>query len=173
MGAGNNKYEQQRTCALCRKPSARRDLVRFVLAEEFLEDKDSAPGSGGRKVLMVDVLQTMPGRGVYCHQLPGCLLAKNTSSVLSASLKTGSGGRGRKRRRNKTQGEEVKVVVESIRDVVVRGLLAASLPGGQISPLAEKLQNLRSWIERELAQVAKPGGITRRDSGKLVSRLRL
>lgn len=64
-----------RTCVLCRKESAKRELVRFVV------------GVGG--ALKVDLTQVENGRGAYSHA--ACLLRKDAQRLILRSFRRQKG----------------------------------------------------------------------------------
>lgn len=67
--------EPVRTCVGCRDRENKTDLIRLVR-------------SGG--VIVVDVRQTRPGRGVYLHRRPECWEQAFRRRALARALQTGN-----------------------------------------------------------------------------------
>jgi len=67
-----------RTCAVCRKVGAKKELLRFVLVQK-------TPATLLRE-LALDLSAVLPGRGAYCHLRAQCLLDPKAWTQLVRSI---------------------------------------------------------------------------------------
>lgn len=70
----------ERTCSICRKREAKDHLLRFVV--------EGGEGDVAGQIV-IDLRQTLPGRGFYSHSTIGCLLAKRFDEQLQRAARAG------------------------------------------------------------------------------------
>ena len=139
----------QRTCVVCRKQESKENLIRFVSCPS---EQNKTPS------LVVDLTQTLPGRGVYCHGEIQCVGHKNLVGQLLYSLTRSAYRREMDRRAKKFSGN-VKLsenVRRPIIDVMQLILEAVERTGkrkmkGHIKA-TRKLVTLRMVVEAIKAQ---------------------